>query len=98
MGQAPDTGVIHAIWDALLNAEKPLLVCGPDIGAAGAEDEILTLAERLALPVATGIFDYSSFPAHHPNFVGGVEAIRSEERRVGKGGRPREARGRDKAM
>src|SRR5712691_8539841 len=62
MGMTPDAGVIHAIWDALLNAEKPLLVCGPDIAAAGAEDEILTLAERLGLPVATGIFDYGSFP------------------------------------
>ena len=55
MGLVPDASVIHAIWDALLNAEKPLLVCGPDIAAAGAEDEILTLAERLGLPVATGI-------------------------------------------
>jgi len=78
MGALPDAGVIHAIWDALLNAEKPLLVCGPDIGAAGAEDEILLLAERLALPVATGIFDYASFPVHHPNYVGGVEALSEE--------------------
>src|SRR5262245_53273535 len=78
MGILPDASVIQQIWDALLNAEKPLLVCGPDIGAAGAEDEILTLAERLALPVATGIFDYGSFPAHHPNFIGGVEAISEE--------------------
>jgi benzoylformate decarboxylase len=74
----PDGSVIHAIWDALLNAEKPLLVCGPDIGAAGAEDEILALAERLALPVATGIFDYASFPVHHPSYVGGVEALSEE--------------------
>src|SRR6266851_5738235 len=75
MGMTPDAGVIHAIWDALLNAEKPLLVCGPDIGAAGAEDEILTLAERLGLPVATGIFDYGSFPVHHPNYAGAVETL-----------------------
>ena len=79
MGLVPEAGVIHAIWDALLNAENPLLVCGPDIGAAGAEEEILALAERLALPVATGIFDYASFPAHHPNYAGGVETL-SEER------------------
>jgi thiamine pyrophosphate-dependent acetolactate synthase large subunit-like protein len=51
----------------LLNAEAPLLVCGPDIAAARAGDEVLALAERLALPVATGFFDYGSFPAHHPN-------------------------------
>ena len=31
MGQLPEESVIHAIFDALLNAEKPLLVCGPDI-------------------------------------------------------------------
>ena len=78
MGLVPDAGVIHAIWDALLNAEKPLLVCGPDIGAAGAEEEILALAERLALPVATGIFDYGSFPVHHPNYVGSVETVSEE--------------------
>jgi thiamine pyrophosphate-dependent acetolactate synthase large subunit-like protein len=75
MGLVPDAAVIHAIWDALLNAEKPLLVCGPDIAAAGAEDEILTLAERLGLPVATGIFDYGSFPVHHPNYAGAIETL-----------------------
>jgi thiamine pyrophosphate-dependent acetolactate synthase large subunit-like protein len=63
-------GVIRSIWDALVNAERPLLMCGQDIDAAGAGEEILTLAERLALPVATGVFDYASFPAHHPNYVG----------------------------
>ncbi len=39
MGMVPDASVIRAIWDALLNAEKPLLVCGPDIAAAGAQEE-----------------------------------------------------------
>jgi len=77
-GVLPDAGVIQAIGDALLNAEKPLLVCGPDIGAAGAGDEILTLAERLALPVATGFFDYGSFPVHHPNYAGSVETVSEE--------------------
>ena len=54
---------------------EALLVCGPDIAAAGAEDEIATLAERLGLPVATGIFDYGSFPVHHPNYAGAVETL-----------------------
>jgi thiamine pyrophosphate-dependent acetolactate synthase large subunit-like protein len=78
MGLAPDPSVIRAIWDALLNAQNPLLVCGPDIAAAGAEEEILALAERLALPVATGIFDYGSFPVHHPNYAGSVESLSEE--------------------
>ena len=78
MGTIPEDSVIRSIGDALVNAEKPLLVCGPDIGAAGAGEEVLTLAERLALPVATGFFDYQSFPAHHPNYVGQVESVSEE--------------------
>ncbi|HEY7492078.1 MAG TPA: thiamine pyrophosphate-binding protein [Candidatus Tectomicrobia bacterium] len=78
MGQVPDASVIQAIFDALLNAEKPLLVCGLDIRYARAEREILDLAERHALPVATGIFDYGSFPVHHPNYIGSVENISEE--------------------
>ena len=78
MGQLPDGGVIHTIFDALLNADKPLLVCGPDIRAAQAEQEILDLAERLGLPVATGFFDYGSFPPHHPNYIGQVENLSEE--------------------
>jgi benzoylformate decarboxylase len=78
MGQTPAEGVLHAIADALLNADKPLLVCGPDIRAAGAEQEILTLAERYALPVATGFFDYSSFPVRHYNYIGMVENLSEE--------------------
>ena len=78
MGQVPDAGVIHTIFDALLNADNPLLVCGPDIRAASAERDILELAERLALPVATGFFDYGSFPPHHPNYIGQVENLSEE--------------------
>ena len=47
--------------------------------AAGEEPGIEGLAERLALPVATGIFDYASFPAHHPNYVGQAESVSEEE-------------------
>ena len=79
MGLVPEAGVIQSIWDALLNAERPLLVCGQDIGAAGAGEEILKLAERLALPVATGFFDYASFPVQHLNYVGQVENVSEEE-------------------
>jgi len=39
----------------------------------------LDLAERLALPVATGFFDYGSFPPHHPNYIGQVENVSEEE-------------------
>src|SRR5919106_1133799 len=41
MGRLPDEGVLRTIYDALLNAEHPLLVVGPDIRAAHAEREIV---------------------------------------------------------
>jgi hypothetical protein len=67
------------IWEKPpLDAERPLLVCGPDIGAAGAEEDVLALAERFALPVAIGGFDYGSFPVQHPNYVGTVETVSEE--------------------
>lgn len=78
MGVVPDASVIQAIRDALVNAERPLLVCGPDIGAAGAGEEIVALAEQLALPAAIGGFDYGSFPVHHPNYIGTVEMVSEE--------------------
>ena len=78
MGRLPEEGVLRTIFDALLNAENPLLVCGIDIRYAHAEREIVELAERLALPVATGIFDYGSFPVHHPNYIGSVETLSEE--------------------
>ncbi|MGQ4808677.1 Benzoylformate decarboxylase [Candidatus Entotheonellaceae bacterium PAL068K] len=78
MGQVPDEPVIQAIFDTLLHADKPLLVCGPDICTASAEADILDLAERFALPVATGFFDYNSFPASHPHYIGMVETLSEE--------------------
>ena len=78
MGRLPDESVLHTIFDALLNAEHPLLVVGPDIRAAHAEREIVEFAERLSLPVATTTLDYGSFPVQHANYVGAVENISDE--------------------
>ena len=75
MGVAPDEGTLDQIHDALLNAENPLLVVGPDIQQASAQQEILELAENYGLPVAVGFFDYGSFPRSHPNFQGMVDAL-----------------------
>ena len=43
--------------------------------AAGAEQDILDLAEHFALPVATGFFDYGSFPVRHAHYIGQVENL-----------------------
>ena len=78
MAQAPNGGTIEKIHDALLNADNPLILAGPDIRSAGAQDEILDLVENYALPVAVGFFDYGGFPLNHPNYVGMIDAMSDE--------------------
>ena len=66
---------LEAIHDALLNADKPLLVVGPDVADARAQRELLDLVENFALPVAINFFDYASFPPSHPNHIGMVDGV-----------------------
>ncbi len=75
MAQIPVESTVSKIHDALLNAEKPLLMVGPDVKAAGAQREILELSEHYSLPTAVGFFDYGSFPQKHPNFIGMIDTI-----------------------
>ena len=48
-GLSADT-TLAAIHDALLNAERPLLVVGPDVANARAQRDLLELVENYALP------------------------------------------------
>tara|TARA_E500000331_G_scaffold181755_2_gene175126 strand:- start:1220 stop:2941 length:1722 start_codon:yes stop_codon:yes gene_type:complete len=75
MASIPDDSALEQIHNALLNAENPLLVVGPDVQNSQAQQEVLDLAENYALPVAIGFFDFGSFPRSHPNFVGMVDAL-----------------------
>lgn len=75
VASTPEESTLRVIHDALLNSEKPLLVVGPDIQNAKAQQEILELAENYALPVAVNFFDYGSFPRSHPNFAGLIDAM-----------------------
>lgn len=79
MAQTPNDTTLDAIHDALLNAEKPLLVVGPDVPNASAQQEVLDLAENYALPVAIGFFDFGSFPRAHPNFIGMLDMLDDTE-------------------
>ncbi len=48
-----DHGRVRRATDLLLAAEKPVIVCGQGALISGASDAVLTLAERLQIPVAT---------------------------------------------
>ncbi len=75
MAETPRDRTIEQIHDALLNAENPLVVVGPDVRHAGAEADLLDMVENYALPVANGFFDYGAFPVRHPNYVGMMETM-----------------------
>ena len=71
----PAHETLAAVHDALLNAERPLLIVGPDVAAAGAQRALLELAENYAVPVAINFFDYASFPPTHPYHAGMVDGV-----------------------
>jgi thiamine pyrophosphate-dependent acetolactate synthase large subunit-like protein len=61
----------------LVEAENPVFVVGSQIGVEGAYNEIVALAEKLAVPVGeTTHALYSNFPNDHPLFLGEMQAQR----------------------
>jgi benzoylformate decarboxylase len=70
---AADPAAVRALAHWLADAERPVLVAGPDLDASGAWDAAVGLAERQRLPVwaspATGGARLG-FPENHPNFRG----------------------------
>ncbi len=75
MPQVPNGSTLEKMHDALLNAERPLLVVGPDVRTAGAQREVLELSENYALPTTVGFYDYGAFPLKHPNYIGMIDNI-----------------------
>jgi acetolactate synthase-1/2/3 large subunit len=67
---APDPAAIAVAAKALLSARSPVFVCGGGVVIAGAENELLEVAELLDAPVATTISGQGSISEHHPLAVG----------------------------
>lgn len=61
-----DHGKIRQAIALLLNAKKPLIVCGQGVLISKASDEVLALAERLQIPVATTTPGKGAVPETHP--------------------------------
>ena len=70
-GADPD-GVVKAI-DMLLTAEKPVVVIGQGVRYGGAAGELLALAERLHIPVASSASGLGGLPVDHPLSLGLVQ-------------------------
>ncbi|MHB1921391.1 MAG: biosynthetic-type acetolactate synthase large subunit [Chitinophagaceae bacterium] len=55
----------------LINAsKKPYILCGHGVLISGAEQELLELAQKAGIPVASTLLGLSAFPTDHPLYVG----------------------------
>ena len=61
---------IAAALQLLADAERPIIVAGGGVTASDARDELITLAEKLSIPVATSLNAKAMFPPYHPLAVG----------------------------
>ena len=68
--ESADVETIQRVAETLLASQKPLLYTGGGIIISGAEQELLTLAERINAPVTTTLMGLGGFPASHPLWVG----------------------------
>ena len=67
---AADEETISAALDLLTAAERPVIVAGGGVTASDARAELIALAEKLSIPVATALNAKAMFPADHPLAVG----------------------------
>jgi acetolactate synthase I/II/III large subunit len=68
----PDPRAVSSAVELLLDAERPVFICGGGVVISGAEAELQTLAERLGAGVATTISGRGSISDSHPLAVGVV--------------------------
>ena len=66
----PKPDLIEQTARLLIEAKKPMINAGPEVTRAGANGELLQLAELLAIPVAQGFSVYGDFPYQHPLSAG----------------------------
>lgn len=74
----PADDQVRAALAALEAAERPVIVAGGGVRASGAAAELVALAERLNIPVATSLNGKDSIPGGHPLNVGVVGSYSRE--------------------
>ena len=74
----PDAASVRAALALLQRAQKPVIVAGGGVCASGAARELVALAEKLQIPVATSLNGKDSIPGTHPLSVGVVGSYSRE--------------------
>ena len=73
-----ELGTLLAALDVLQQAARPVIIAGGGVRASGAAAELVALAEKLAIPVATSLNGKDSIPGAHPLAVGVVGSYSRE--------------------
>ena len=68
----PELERVKTAVKILSEAKKPVIVAGGGVRSSGAAAELVALAEKLQIPVATSLTGKDSIPAEHPLSVGVV--------------------------
>lgn len=68
--QAALTEAMQEIAIRFNRSQTPAILAGIEIMRLGLRDDLIRLAERYNLPVATSFMGKAVFPEHHPNFIG----------------------------
>ena len=81
----PDPESVKTALRLLQAAEKPVIIAGGGVRASGAGVEVVALAEKLAIPVATSLNGKDAITGTHPLSVGvvGTYSRESANRAVG---------------
>jgi benzoylformate decarboxylase len=66
----PKPDLIEATAKAFVEAQNPMITVGSEVTRAGANAELVELAELLGIPVAQGYSVYGDFPFRNPLFAG----------------------------
>jgi acetolactate synthase-1/2/3 large subunit len=66
----PEHDAVLAAADALAQADRPIIVAGGGVTSSGAGPEVVQLAERLSIPIATSLHAKEIVPDDHPLAVG----------------------------
>ena len=74
----PDAGSVRAALTLLQQAQKPVIVAGGGVRASGAARELVALAEKLQIPVATSLNAKDTIPGTHALSVGVVGSYSRE--------------------
>jgi acetolactate synthase-1/2/3 large subunit len=67
---APDNAAVAKVLALLEGTQRPVILAGGGVIAAGARDELVALSERFDVPVIAAFRRPTAFPNDHPHYLG----------------------------